>query len=1045
MKTKLSGILTLLLAFVVQITFAQDRTITGTVSDETGPLPGVSVLIDGTSVGTETNFDGEYHINANNGDVIRFSFVGMTTISRTVSVNNIINVTMVTDNNTLDEVIVTGYGRTVEAKNATFAAQVLDGDDFIQAKETNIANALSGRIAGVQVTASSGAVGASSRVVLRGVSSITGSNEPLYVIDGVPIYNGSGGSSAGSAGGRDLPNGAADINPEDIESMNVLKGPAAAALYGVRAANGVIEITTKSGKQNSKLGVSISSQMDFQKPLILPSYQNSYGQGGNQNYFEFIDGTIGDGGVDESWGPPLDVGLEFIQWDSYKVGGAPLPWVSKPDNIKDFYDMGTTFTNNISFAGGGENIGYRVSVGNMEQEGMVPFTDYSRFNVGLNTSYTINDKFTTNVSFNYVKSQSDNLPIVGYDNENPLQQFIWSGRNVDFQALKDWRNLPLAADGTAAAGTPLNWNTVFQNNPWWVLETNTNDYDKDRIYGNVGFNYNIDNHFSIHGKIGLDHFNSIATSRQAHGSNNAPFGSYTEAVRSRSEVNADLFVAYTTEISDKFSFNFSVGGNQTKFYNQINNVTAPQLQLNGLYDLNNLRAGSNYNVTDYSSESRINSLIAFGQIGFMDMIFIDFSGRNDWASVLPTENNSFFYPSITGSIVVSELLEKNSSDWFLKLRGGWSQVGGIGALGPYQLNPVYGLSSQPFGSTTVAFLPGTLNNPTIKPEFQEGIEGGIDFHALNRRIRFNFTYYDQTSTDLVVPVQIAAATGYTNAISNVGEMRNKGYEIQFGVTVLKSENFTWDFDANFAVNDNEVVSLGGLDALVLGGQWNMTLEAREGEAYGSIVGNYWERSPNGEIVFKNGLPVIDPNGTKILGNIAPDWTGGISTTFKFWDFSFYALVDAKMGGDIHTMTTTWGNFAGALSGTLDGRETGIVGKGEMLDANGNYVTNNVVRSAESFNKSFYDNSIVESAVFDASYVKLRQLALTYTLPNRLYSNSLVDNLSFSLIGRNLAILYKNVPHIDPESAFSSANGEQGQEFGQLPSARSIGFNIRIEL
>ena len=1045
MKTKLSGIMTLFLAFVVQFTFAQERTITGTVSDETGPLPGVSVLIEGTTSGTETDFDGNYTINSKTGDNLRYSFVGMTAVVRTVGSNNIINVTMVSADNTLDEVIVTGYGRTVEARSATFAAQVLDGDDFVQAKEANISNALSGRVAGVQVTSSSGAVGASSRVVLRGVSSITGSNEPLYVVDGVPIYNGTGGGSAGSFGGRDLPNGAADINPEDIESMNILKGPAAAALYGVRAANGVIEITTKSGKQNTKLGVTISSNMDFSKPLILPSYQNSYGQGGNQSYFEFIDGTIGDGGVDESWGPPLDVGLEFIQWNSYTVGGKPLPWVSKPNNIKDFYDTGTSFTNNISFAGGGEDISYRVSVGNMDQDGMVPFTDFSRFNVGATSSYTINDKFTTTVNFNYVKSHSDNLAVVGYDNENPLQQFIWSGRNVDFQALKDWRSLPLAAEGTAAAGTPLNWNTVFQNNPWWVLETNTNDYDKDRIYGNVGFNYNIDNHFSIHGKIGLDHFNSIATSRQAHGSNSAPFGSYTEAVRSRSEVNADLFASYTTEFLDNFTFDLTLGGSQTKINNQINNVTAPQLQLNNLYDLNNLRAGSNYNVTDYTSEQRINSLIGFGKIGFKNMVFLEFSGRNDWASVLPKENNSFFYPSITGSAVVSEMFGASSNDWFLKLRGGWSQVGGIGALGPYQLQPVYGLSSQPFGSTTVAFLPGTLNNPNIKPEFQEGIEGGVDFHALNRRIRLNFTYYDQTSTDLVVPVQVASATGYTNAISNVGEMRNSGFEVQLGFTLLKSENFTWDIDANFAMNENEVVSLGGLDALVLGGQWNMTLEAREGEPYGSIVGNYWKRSPSGDIVFDNGLPVIDPNGTKILGNIAPDWTGGVSTSLKFWDFTFYALVDAKIGGDIHTMTTTWGNFAGALSGTLHGRETGIVGNGVMLDDSGNYVTNNVVRSAESFNKSFYDNSIVESAVFDASYVKLRQLALTYTLPKRIYRNSMIDNMSFSLVGRNLAILYKNAPHIDPESAFSSVNGDQGQEFGQLPSARSLGFNIRIEL
>ena len=350
----------------------------------------------------------------------------------------------------------------------------------------------------------------------------------------------------------------------------------------------------------------------------------------------------------------------------------------------------------------------------------------------------------------------------------------------------------------------------------------------------------------------------------------------------------------------------------------------------------------------------------------------------------------------------------------------------------------------PFGSVTVGYLPGTLNNPNIKSESTEGIEFGIDLAFFNRWIRLNATYYDQTSTNLVVPVQIPSSTGYASAIDNVGELRNSGFEVQLGLTAIRSDNFGLDFDVNFAMNENEVVSLGGLDALVLGGQWNMTLEAREGEPYGSIVGTAWERSPSGEIVFKNGLPVIAP-GTKILGNVAPDWTGGVAMTLRFWDFSFYTLVDAKIGGDIHTMTTTWGNFAGVLSNTLDGRETGIVGNGVMLDASGNYVTNNVVRTAESFNKSFYDNSIVESAVFDASYVKLRQMMLTYNLPKRLYSNSFVDAFSFSIVGRNLAILYKNVPHIDPESAFSSSNAEQGQEFGQLPSARTVGFNIRINL
>ena len=655
MKTKFNGILTLLLAFVVQFSFAQSKTVSGNVSEESGPLPGVSVIIKGTSTGTETDFDGNYSITANVGDVLQYSFIGMTLVEKTVGASNTINVAMEGEADALDEVIVTGFGRKVEKRSATYSMQSLEGDALSVAPEPNISNALAGRIAGVQVTSSNGSVGASSRVVLRGASSITGNNQPLYVVDGVPINNSNYGN-AGSGGGRDMPNGISDINPDDIETMNVLKGPAAAALYGIRASNGVIEITTKKGKANTNLGITFNSTVQFDNPLILPDYQNSYGQGSNPYTFEWIDGTSGDGGVDESWGPPLDVGLEFVQWDNYKYGGAPSPWVSQPDNIKDFYNTGIQLNNNLSFAGGSEDFTYRLSLGSFNQTGMVPNTDYTRTNIGINASQKIADKFTTAISLNYTHSKSDNLPIQGYNNENPVQQFIWSGRNVDYNALKDWQNLPLSPEGTAAAGTPLNWNTVFQNNPFWVLDTNTNDLDKHRIVGNINMNYAISEHFDLSGKVGLDHWNSISTSRQAFGSNSAPNGFYDETVRSFSERNAELLLSYNTAISEDFNFDLSVGGNSMKRDAKVNYAAAPQLELPGLYNTNNLRAGVNYTLSNSASEQRINSLFGFGKISFKNYLFLEFSGRNDWASVLPVENNSFFYPSVSLSAVITDMI-----------------------------------------------------------------------------------------------------------------------------------------------------------------------------------------------------------------------------------------------------------------------------------------------------------------------------------------------------------------------------------------------------
>jgi len=506
-----------------------------------------------------------------------------------------------------------------------------------------------------------------------------------------------------------------------------------------------------------------------------------------------------------------------------------------------------------------------------------------------------------------------------------------------------------------------------------------------------------------------------------------------------------VIVSYNTKITEDLGFEISAGGNSMYRKSELAYTKAPQLQLPGLYNISNLAAGSSWEVVNVFSEQKINSLFGFGKFSYKNYLFLEFSGRNDWSSLLPLDNNNFFYPSVTASAVVTDMFEEIQSDVlsFLKVRGGWSEVGGIGALDPYQLEPTFALSGETWGGNSVAYLPGTLNNPTIKSESTTGTEFGLDLRLFDSKVRFNATYYDQTSKDLVVPVQVTAASGYTNAVSNVGEMNNKGIELQLGATVIEKGDFRFDLDLNFAKNTNEVVSLGGLDALVLGGQWSMTLEAREGLPYGSIVGTYFERSPGGEVIYENGLPKI-ADGTKVLGNITPDWTGGANFTFSYKNFSLNALVDAKIGGDIYTMTNTWGRYAGILAETLTGRETGIVGDGVML-VDGVYVPNTVVVSAESYNKRAYSNSIVESSVFDASYVKLRQVMLSYKLPKKLIEKSLFTDISLSLVGRNLAILHKNVPHIDPESSFSDDNSEQGQEFGQLPSARSIGFNIQLKL
>ena len=1039
MKTKFTMILTLFMALIVQLSFAQQKTVSGTVSDENGlPLIGATVVISGTSSGTTTDFDGNYIINANEGDVLSFSYVGYKSKDATVGASNTINLALEPDN-TLDEVVVTALGIKREEKALGYSVQSLKGEAMTEARESNISNALSGKIAGVQVTGTSGSVGASSRIVLRGNSSITGNNEPLYVVDGVPIDNRSFGN-AGSYGGVDLPNGAADINPDDIESVTVLKGPNAAALYGLRAGNGVIVITTKKGAAGKKFSVSLNSNVTFSNPLLLPSYQNSYGQGGDPSYFEYVNGAsggVGDG-VDESWGPPLDIGLEFIQWNSQLNGGRPLQWVSYPNNVKDFLDTGLNTSHNVSLS----NEKFRLSIGNSEEKGMVPNTEIKKATVGFNGSLELGKRLTASVSLNYFNIDSGNLPITGYDNENPFQQFIWSARQVNFEDLRDWRNFPLAPEGTAAAGTPLNWNHNFQNNPYWVLETNLNTYEKDRLVGNIDLNYEFTDWLAMNAKIGLDSFSLLETSRKAKGSNNAQNGSYYEIQRRFEELNATFLLSINKAISDDIGFSLSLGANNMIRKYHSTSGYLPGLELPNLYNLSNLKTGSTAELGSSINNQKISSVYGFGQFSYREMLFLDFTARNDWASILPVKNNSFFYPSVAGSVLLSKIFDLSAAKIdFLKIRGGWSEVGSTGALTEYNTRPSFGLANSGFGNQ--AFLPNEQYNSNLIAEKVIGTEFGLDAKLFANRLRLAATYYDQLSEDLLVPIGVSTSTGTTNLWSNPATMSNKGIEIQLGGTIIETENFSFDIDLNYAKNDNLVISLGDLDSYVLGNQWGLSLEARPGLPYGALIGRDFSRTESGQVIYDNGIPVIDPT-QKVLGNIAPDWTGGANFSVRYKNLSFAALVDAKVGGDVHSMTYSWGRYAGTLEETLIGRETGVVGNGVKSDGNGGYVPNDVTVSAKVFNQSAYSNDVESSAIFDASYIKLRQVTLGYTFPSSVIKKLPFESLKISLVGRNLALLYKKAPHIDPETGFSSANGNQGQEFGQYPSARTLGFNINLK-
>ncbi|MEJ6792070.1 MAG: SusC/RagA family TonB-linked outer membrane protein, partial [Lacinutrix sp.] len=1016
--------------------------------DKSGVLPGVSIVIEGSNRGVETNFDGKYSIEANSGDVFVFRYLGYETAKITVATSNIINITLVEGGEVLDEIVITALGIKRSEKALGYSTQQVSSEELTTVRDANIVNSLSGKIAGVSVTNTSGAVGASSRIVIRGISSISGNAQPLVVVDGVVMDNTAYGDSSNS-GGNSTPNGLADLNQDDIESLNVLKGGAATSLYGMRGSNGVIVVTTKSGKNSNKLGIEISSSVSFENVYVLPDYQNSYGQGSSSQNFEYIDGITGDGGVDESWGPALDSGLEFVQWNS--VNGEALPWVSQPNNIKDFFETGMTTNNNIAFSNGNDDYNGRISAGITDQKGILYNTDLTKYNIGGKINLNLSEKWSVGMTTNYIKTESGNLPSVGYgDSNNQLGQIVWSGRNVDWNALRDYNNLPTAFAAGADVATPINWNGAYNNNPYWVLDTNTNTFDRNRLLGNMSINYQMSDKLSFSAQTGIDYFSSLDTNTRAFGTYQSVRGSYKEVQRTRYEINSQAILSYNTDIGQDFKLNANIGGNSmVNNYHRLS-LEAPELQIPNLYNISNTRDGVTPSLGQSQTDRKINSVFGFMGVSYKDYLFLDVTGRNDWASVLPIKNNSFFYPSATASAIISDIFElPKSTISYLKMRVGWSKTGSAGPLSPYSIEPNFTFSANPWGTTPVAFYPGTLWNPNIKNEDTVEKEFGLEARLFQSRLRLDFTYYDKKTSDVIMAKDIDPSSGNTSYWDNVADITNKGFEFTLGADIIRSEDgFNLGMDINFARNVNEAQNIDD-DAstnngrVVLGGLWNVDIIAQEGEAVGAIYGPAFERSPSGDVIYENGIAQIAAT-SKVLGNINADFTAGLGLNMSYKNLRLTTLFDVKKGGEIYSQTNSWGKLAGVLSETIQGRETGIVGNGVMSDGNGGYVQNNVVVPAQTFFSSSYSQNIAESSVYDASFVKWRELSLYYTLPKSLIKNTEIDQVSFGLSVRNLAILYRKVPHIDPESAFSSATGQQGLEYAQIPSTRSIGFNLNVK-
>jgi len=1032
--------LTVFLAFLMMVSFAfvnaQSRSISGKVvsADDGLPVIGASVKIKGTTTGTITGGQGEFVINVPSSGILVISYVGMKTME--VEAKNNLVVKLESDALLIDEVVVTALGISREKKALGYSVQDVKGDEIAKAKEVNVVNSLQGKISGAQITNSSGAVGASARIILRGVNSLDGNNQPLFVVDGIPMANSNFGNTTNEGVNRG--SGVQDINPENIESISVLKGPNAAALYGSRASNGVIVITTKSGKGQKGLGVELSHSTTFENPFRLPDYQNSYGQGSG-GMFEYVDGAghgVNDG-TDESWGPKLDIGLNIPQFNSPVVNGVrtATPWVSHPDNVKNFFVTGVTNTSSVALQGSTDKTVFRTSLTNLSQTGMLENTKIDKNIFSFNGSSQLSKELSFSASGSYVHTNSPNMPGYGYDPDNVMQQFNWFGRQVDLSELKNYRN---------ADGSWYNWNTNYHNNPYSTLYENLNTNKRDRFYGNVMAKYQFNSWLSAFVRTGIDYYSNFNTTRRAMNMQEFPNGYYMEEVDLYRESNTDFLLTGVKKYDD-YEVNVSVGGNTMDYARTYNFVSAPELAVEGVYNVKNSLVPQ---VADnFMWRKRINSLYFSGSVGYKSMIYLDFSGRNDWSSTLPVGNNSFFYPSVQLSGVITEIKEFDPSVLsFGKLRVSYAKVGAD--TDPYKLFPTVSFGDGWNASTKLLnqFIPNELPNADLKPQFVSSFEVGGDFRFMDNKIRLDLTYYNSSATNQIIAVPISAASGFTTKVTNAGRIDNNGVEVLLGATLLKSKNgLNWDVTVNWSKNVNKVVELAeGIEQYELGSYWSMKVMAIPGQKYGSLFGYDFERAPDGQIIYRNGLP--SQGDLKVLGNYTPDWIGGINNEFTYKDFSMSFLIDARMGGEMYSMTSTWGRYAGVLEETLIGREGGIVGVGvkEVVDAQGNvsYVANDVVAEAENFNKAAYVSDVAASSIYDASFVKLRELKIGYTF-NKIGKTPIKD-LNISLIGRNLALLYAKVPHIDPESAFSNSN-VQGLEFGQIPSARSIGVSISCKL
>lgn len=1056
----LTSVLTALAALVFCLpVFSQEKTVSvsGTIQEyETKkPVTGVSISDGNKIIGVNTT-SGGFTLKVPIGTKLHFISVSYAeeTIVADKNISGLVIYLKPSAKELEAVTVTTALGISRKQKSLGYSVQSLNADDINEAHANNWISSLSGKIAGLNLLSSGSGPLNSTRVSLRGdVSLNADNNNALIVVDGVPKSSGlttAGVNNAYGAGsGNDVPvdfgNGIADINPDDIESITVLKGPGATALYGSRAANGAILITTKSGanKKDNGLGITFNSNTSINAVLRWPDYQYEYGQGtgkalNSAGQFYYSYGASPDGastsGTSSAFGPRFE-GQSYFQYDPVKQGqGAErTPWVPYKDNIKKFWQTGFTTTNNIAIEGGNEKGSARASVTHTKNEWIMPNTGFERLTAAISLNYKVSDRLKLVSKVSYTNKNSDNLPATGYNNQSIAYFMIFQNPNVNLDWYKDrWKRGYEQID-------QIHPYSSFIDNPFLIAHEMTNAVNNNNIVGTLAATYTVSKKLELMVRSGIDMTNEERAMKRPFSTANFVKGYYKEQNIADMESNTDVLVSYKDRIGKYIEVSASAGANTMKRnYNRVD-AYVDGLVIPAEYKLSN---GSGLAITtDYDRNKVVNSVYGFASFGYKSKYFVDITGRNDWSSTLPVQHNAFFYPSINTSFVLSEIFRLPAVISFAKLRASIAQVGND--TDPYKTHKYYG-TSEFAGSGSV---PTTMPNASFKPEISTSYETGLDIRFFKNRLNLDVTLYHNLTRNQILEVPLDPTTGYTRAVLNAGVVRNRGMEIVLNAVPVKQANFQWSTTLNWSKNQNRIMELaeGMTDKQDIGYGGNATLQARVGGTTGDIYGFGFLRAPDGQIVYTAaGLPAR-PSEIQFIGNAYADWKGGWQNEFSYKNIRFSFLFEGQMGGLIYSQTHHKMSEQGKLQHTLRGRaENYIIGEGVVLDANGKYVPNTKKVLPVDYYADYYRRANVEANSFDASFLKLREARIEYNFSKRIIGNSFIKKASVALYGRDLLLITK-FPIFDPETA--ALNGSTllpGIEMGQLPSTRTMGINLTLK-